>query len=823
MFKRIKNLGISAELDAETRQLVTMVNTFSIVMVIFMLITVLTAIIDQKFWLVIISLAMLATSVAVPVLNAYRQYAAARNVFVLGYLLNLPTAALVPSPDNYMEVRLVTFAYMVLVASTFPQKSKMAYVHYACMIFTGVFLQDILDMLEAATGLSIIYGPNPPYQAYMIMSMVGVGIAIVLGLIRKQHFESLQQADETLTELQLKSQAMESQQAEILRNNERLAAATAQMKQAQNDMQLQKRELERANQAQLQLVQELQHKTEAIEVQRKHDQMMAEFADVARWKTELNMQEWGNEMLNFLCRRAGITSASLYVAEGQGADIHLRHTSGFGVPPSQNMTVLPGQGLVGQVMKDSQERYVHLNGNAQQFVATSLVTLLPKHYYLQPLSYQDEVYGVLEVLNTTQLSEEARGLLNGASAIIAANLQSVLATQRIEVLYKEAQDKTQVLLQQEEEMRQNYEELQATQEEMKRAERQLQQLNESLESRVQGRTAELELAMEELKTTQNQLVMREKMATLGTLVAGVAHEINTPIGAVRASADNLLDNLPTVVREFPILMQRMPTHLIAQLTGLLDKLLAPDNVATLTSREQRQLRKNLAAYLEEKGVPEADTYARALIDSGYKHDTLEETELFCSDWAEEANQLIYAICQIKVNVENISVASDKTKKIVYALKNYSRAENREEDVVVELQENVHTIITLYHNQMKHGVEVDFDVKATPKVLANPDSLGQIWTNIISNALQAMKFHGLLRVEIDQVGDLAVVKIIDNGPGIPPAIQEKIFEPFFTTKAAGEGTGLGLDICKKIVESFHGTMGVESRPGHTEFTVTLPVA
>jgi signal transduction histidine kinase len=133
------------------------------------------------------------------------------------------------------------------------------------------------------------------------------------------------------------------------------------------------------------------------------------------------------------------------------------------------------------------------------------------------------------------------------------------------------------------------------------------------------------------------------------------------------------------------------------------------------------------------------------------------------------------------------------------------------------------VLTLYHNQIKHGVEVVKKYQDVPAVRCAPDELNQVWTNLIHNALQAMKNQGQLEIAIFQQNSQVVTQITDSGPGIPDEIKGRIFEPFFTTKAAGEGSGLGLDICRRIIDNHQGKIEVESRPGKTTFSVWLPVA
>jgi signal transduction histidine kinase len=159
---------------------------------------------------------------------------------------------------------------------------------------------------------------------------------------------------------------------------------------------------------------------------------------------------------------------------------------------------------------------------------------------------------------------------------------------------------------------------------------------------------------------------------------------------------------------------------------------------------------------------------------------------------------------------------------VQALRRYAYTGDPMEPVLTNLTDSVETLLTLYHNQMRNGVEVIRDYHPIPPVICYADELQQLWNNLIQNALQAMAYRGKLTVSMRQVGDRVVISIADNGHGIPAEIQGKIFEPFFTTKGMGEGNGLGLSIVQNIVDRHGGQVRVESQPGRTEFTIELPI-
>jgi signal transduction histidine kinase len=142
---------------------------------------------------------------------------------------------------------------------------------------------------------------------------------------------------------------------------------------------------------------------------------------------------------------------------------------------------------------------------------------------------------------------------------------------------------------------------------------------------------------------------------------------------------------------------------------------------------------------------------------------------------------------------------------------------------VDLHDGLESTLTILNHKLKHGVTVtrDYD-RSLPRLCAYGSELNQVWTNLIDNAVDAMGGKGRLRVRTARDGDCALVEIQDDGPGIPPEVQPRIFDPFFTTKGVGKGTGLGLDVSRRIVARHNGDIHLESKPGDTRFRVRLPL-
>jgi PAS domain S-box-containing protein len=356
--------------------------------------------------------------------------------------------------------------------------------------------------------------------------------------------------------------------------------------------------------------------------------------------------------------------------------------------------------------------------------------------------------------------------------------------------------------------------------ERKKAEKFLADYNRNLEKQVAERTEELSQTLEHLRTTQEELIQSEKMAALGQLIAGVAHEINNPLGAIRSSIENIADFLDKTLQELPHFFQTLSSEGQAYFFDLLQK--SSQQKVRLSSKEQRKIRRKFRQQLEAEGIEDADTIADTLVDIG-----VENLEPFWTilKAADSSNILenAYQFFTLHQSTNTISNAVDRAAKIVFALKNYSRYDSHGKKVKANLIDGIETILTLYQNPIKRGVEVIRNYEDIPPFFCYPDELNQVWTNLIHNALQAMDNKGTLTIDLREKNKKVEVSITDSGKGIPTELMSKIFQPFFTTKPPGEGSGLGLDIVRKILEKHQGNIEVESQPGKTTFTVSLPVS
>jgi signal transduction histidine kinase len=221
-------------------------------------------------------------------------------------------------------------------------------------------------------------------------------------------------------------------------------------------------------------------------------------------------------------------------------------------------------------------------------------------------------------------------------------------------------------------------------------------------------------------------------------------------------------------------------------------------------------------------IADADSIAERLVIMGISDQIEPFIPLLKRPDSLQILELAYKLSELKRGTATINTSTERAAKVVFALKTYSRYDQSGEKISVNLTEGLETVLTLYHNQLKQGVEVIRNYAEIPPVSCYPDELNQVWTNLIHNALQAMDNRGTLTIDVTPENQQAKISITDSGCGIPEEIQGKIFEPFFTTKPAGEGSGLGLDIVKKIIEKHLGYMTVESQPGRTTFSVFIPI-
>ncbi|MGD9938670.1 MAG: sensor histidine kinase [Clostridia bacterium] len=335
--------------------------------------------------------------------------------------------------------------------------------------------------------------------------------------------------------------------------------------------------------------------------------------------------------------------------------------------------------------------------------------------------------------------------------------------------------------------------------------------NEELETRVRERTAQLALA-------NDQILAQEKMAALGRLAAGVAHELNTPLAAISSAlqrADSIIGD--ELARWFSRVVQLGVDDL-----DLLGRLLSERGGPILdTGVRFRDRVAGLRSCLQGHGVQKARVCATVLAELGLDADSSLVGELAARASLADIVELADAVSTLSRSVAIAKDGAERSARVVAALRGYTWESTGLKNGVVDVGSQLNAALVLLGDRLKHGITASVSCPEGLLVRGDADRLMQVWLNLLTNAIQAIGVKGVLEVALTGDAETVSIAITDSGPGIPDNIRDKIFRPFFTTKPRGEGTGLGLDICRKILDASGGAIRFESEPGRTVFTVNLP--
>ena len=314
---------------------------------------------------------------------------------------------------------------------------------------------------------------------------------------------------------------------------------------------------------------------------------------------------------------------------------------------------------------------------------------------------------------------------------------------------------------------------------------------------------------------------RDRLAALGKLSAGLAHELNNPAAAARRAAERMR----TVISEVRGAVAKLEEIQITQPERIAIESFESSCCASEPETDvlkASQLQDDIEEMLRQHGIEDGWQYAAALVESGVQTVPLKNMlDAVRREVAEPALKRVSAIVEIDDLLGEMDSSTAKISDLVRAIKEYSYMDQAPVQDV-DIKKGLENTLTILAHKLKKGVTVKREYHPTPLLVNSYGSeLNQVWTNIIDNAIDAMKGQGELRIKTFPEGDCVVVEIGDSGPGIPPNIQSHIFEPFFTTKGVGEGTGLGLDTTLRIVRKHKGAITVTSVPGDTRFQVRLP--
>ncbi|MCP3059357.1 ATP-binding protein [Myxococcus sp. K38C18041901] len=330
---------------------------------------------------------------------------------------------------------------------------------------------------------------------------------------------------------------------------------------------------------------------------------------------------------------------------------------------------------------------------------------------------------------------------------------------------------------------------------------------------------------ERLRCLEHTVLRQEKLAALGRHAAGLAHEMNNPASAGRRATEQLTQAMDSQEDLSVALDQWRLTQ--AQRQQLLRT--CRQSQGRGATRDMDPLARGdaedaLATWMDAKGVVNAWDLSPTLLDAGIGEAQLEPlTQALPAEAIPDALAWLEALVRTRALLAEVRQSTTRLAELAGAVKSYTHA-GKEQPEPVDVHEGLENTLLLLNYKLKHGVEVkrEYD-RSLPRVQALPGMLNHVWTNLVDNAIDAMGGKGHLTVRTAKDQGSLLVEVVDDGPGVPPELLERIWEPFFTTKPMGQGTGLGLDIIRRVVvDRHHGDVRVESKPGRTAFQIRLPL-
>jgi signal transduction histidine kinase len=341
---------------------------------------------------------------------------------------------------------------------------------------------------------------------------------------------------------------------------------------------------------------------------------------------------------------------------------------------------------------------------------------------------------------------------------------------------------------------------------------------------LQGRLASIMIDRSREFTRHGE--QREKLVSLGKLSAGLAHELNNPTAAIQQRAEALrrrIDGLGAMALGGfdPATAAALRTRVRAIVDAG-----AVGSPQILDALERSDAEEALAGWLDTRGLPGAWAAAETFVSAGLSPEDLERlTTEIPADAVAASLGWVETELAMRLLVEDIADASGRVVDLIAAVKAYSNMDSAPRSHDIDLHDGLNSTLTMLGHKLRSKdivLRTEFG-NDTPHVTGNPGELNQVWTNLLDNAIDAVAMGGEILVRTSDEAGSAVVEVRDNGAGIPEEIQGRMFEPFYTTKDVGQGTGLGLDIVRRIVERHLGQVYVDSEPGRTCFTVRIPAA
>jgi signal transduction histidine kinase len=329
-----------------------------------------------------------------------------------------------------------------------------------------------------------------------------------------------------------------------------------------------------------------------------------------------------------------------------------------------------------------------------------------------------------------------------------------------------------------------------------------------------------------MQNTQRAVNQRERLLALGSLSAGLTHELNNPAAAAVRATASLRERVAGMRHKLAMLANgdvdpKTLTALVKLQENAVERVAKAPKLGPMEASDRED---EVGDWLEGHGIQGGWDLAPTLVAGGLDVEWLAEAVALCPQTTTEAaiRWIAYTV-ETETLMNEIEDATTRVSTLVGAAKQYSQMD-RAPFQVVDIHELLDSTLVMLGAKFGAGIKLvkDYD-RDLPQLPAYAAELNQVWTNLIDNAIAAMDGVGTLTVRTFREDTCLVVEIGDTGTGIPPEIKDRIFEPFFTTKGVGQGTGLGLDISWRIVvKKHHGDIRVESTPGDTRFQVVLPL-
>jgi signal transduction histidine kinase len=319
---------------------------------------------------------------------------------------------------------------------------------------------------------------------------------------------------------------------------------------------------------------------------------------------------------------------------------------------------------------------------------------------------------------------------------------------------------------------------------------------------------------------------RERLASLGTMAAGLAHELNNPAAAARRAAADLAEALDVLASTIGLFVEsgierEQAQELVTMQREAMERATSTSSLSTLDAADAED---QLLQTLERLGVAEPWRLTEPLAAAGIDAAWLARLEQVAGPASSAAVAWIAASLTTRVLASEIAESTDRMGKLVKAIKAYAFMD-RGELVETDIHEGLETTLVVLGHKLKHTsiqIRREYD-RSLPKLTLRGSELNQVWTNLLANAIEALGDSGTIEIATVRDGACARVDIVDDGPGIPAEIRDRVFDPFFTTKDVGEGTGMGLDTARRIVtERLGGSIEFDSAPGRTAFHIWLPL-